>query len=490
MTRDTNRLFSVISSPFFNSRIRSEAVQPSERLIGYFLGPAGVILLNAVLASYLNIFYTDVLKLGSIGNGLFLMLFPILAKGIDALTNVVMGQIIDRTHTAQGKARPWLLAGAPIAAVAAVLCFAIPNASTPVQLVWIVFSFNLYHAVGYTMYNMSHNMMVPLSTRNAKQRDGLALLSNMATAMIPGMIVALLFPMLIIPAIGVEQTRWVKMIVVFSIVAMPCVLLEYYFTRERITEAGVQMDSKSEVYSLKSQMKACFSSKYWVLMMIALTVIHICTNVQNISMIYYCNWVLGTYNDGLTQTLVSAIGNAPLGFGIAIMWPLVKKFGKRTVMLSGLVIAISASVGFMMKSTDMVMALSMLAVRAFGVLPITYMTMAMLADALDHVEWKAGFRADGFSMSVYSIILTMSGGLAQGAFNLGLSIFGYVPPAADGSWIPQSSAVQRYFVFSYQGLFTLGMVVLLVVFWFFRVEKEMPVIQADIIARKGIEEIS
>ena len=39
--------------------------------------------------------------------------------------------------------------------------------------------------------------------------------------------------------------------------------------------------------------------------------------------------------------------------------------------------------------------------------------MAMLADALDHVEWKAGFRADGFSMSVYTIIFTVCAGLAQ-----------------------------------------------------------------------------
>ena len=206
------------------------------------------------------------------------------------------------------------------------------------------------------------------------------------------------------------------MIVILSILALPCVAVEYFFTKERITEEGRELEARAD-RSLKEQMKACLSSKYWIIMMVTLVLIQLCTNLQNTSLIYYCNWVLGTYSDGHTQTIVSAIGNAPLGFGILIMWPLVKKFDKRRVMLVGLLVAILAGFTFMLKPTDMGWVLIMLAVRAFGALPITYITMAMLADALDHVEWKAGFRADGFSMSVYTIIFTVCAGLAQGLFN-------------------------------------------------------------------------
>lgn len=97
-------------------------------------------------------------------------------------------------------------------------------------------------------------------------------------------------------------------------------------------------------------------------------------------------------------------------------------------MIAGMALAAAASGIFMLNPTNMGAVLGALALRAFGALPITYITMAMLADALDHVEWVAGFRADGFSMSVYTIIFTVTAGLAQGLFNLGLSIFGYVPP--------------------------------------------------------------
>lgn len=486
---------SFFSSPRLDSRIRSANVTNSERWIGFFLGPAGVILLNGILATYLNVFYTDVLKVGGLWGGLFLTIFPIVSKIIDAITNIVMGQIIDRTRTRQGKARPWLLVAGPIVALSAVLLFLVPQANTTIQVIWIIFSFNLYYSIGYTIYYMSHSMLVPLSTRNSKQRDGLAMLSNMALAIIPGMFVALIFPMAVIPALGVDQGKWIRMISIFAVVAMPCVMLEYFFTKERISEETKNLVEENR--SIGKQLKACLSSRYWVIIMLALIIIQLFTNLQNTSLVYYCNWVLGTYNDGHTQTFVSAIGNAPLGFGILIMWPLVKKFDKRRVMLVGLIISIIASFTFMLNPTDMGWVLIMLAVRAFGALPLTYITMAMLSDALDHVEWKAGFRVDGFSMSIYTIIFTLCAGLAQGIFNFGLSATGYVPPAADGSWVEQGAAVKNFFVWGYQGFYAIAMIALVVLFWFFKVEREMPTMRADITARhraeaeaKGVEYVS
>jgi len=489
-----SKLLRWMDSPKMDSRIRSANVQNRERWIGYFLGPAGVILLNAILASYLNVFYTDVLKIGGLWGGMFLLAFPIVSKIIDAITNVIMGQIIERTKTRQGKARPWLLMSAPLLLISGILVFAVPRANTTVQVIWILFSYNLYYSIAYTMYYMSHTMMVPLSTRNIKQRDGVAMLSNMALNIIPGLFVAMLFPMLIIPSLGVDQGKWLRMISIFSVVAFPCVMLEYFFTKERITEESKDLDEGTKQLSIRQQLKACLSSRYWVIIIVTQIILQLITNVQNTSLIYYCNWVLGTYNDGSTQTIVSAVGNAPLGFGILLMWPLVNKFGKRKVMLTGLVVGIVGTVLFLLNPTSMGSVLGALMIRAFGVLPLTYITMSMLADAMDHVEWKSGCRVDGLTMSLYTIIFTVAAGLAQGLFNMGLTAFGYVPPAADGTWIAQSQAVKDYFVFGYQGLYGIGMVILFVLFWFFDVEKHLPQIQSDIVARykaeaaaKGIE---
>lgn len=173
------------------SRIRAEDVSKGEKWLGYLLGPAGALLLNAVLATYLNVFYTDVLKLTTVWGGAFLVVFPIVSKIIDAITNVVMGYIIDRTHTKEGKARPWLLLSAFLVPVTGILLFTVPQANQTVQVIWVMVSYNLFYSFAYTIFNMSHNLMVPLSTRDTTARGGLSVFNQIATIMMSGMLVPL-----------------------------------------------------------------------------------------------------------------------------------------------------------------------------------------------------------------------------------------------------------------------------------------------------------
>ena len=56
----------IMDRKIFHSRVKSEDVTPAEKWLGYLLGPAGALLLNAVLATYLNVYYTDVLKLTTV----------------------------------------------------------------------------------------------------------------------------------------------------------------------------------------------------------------------------------------------------------------------------------------------------------------------------------------------------------------------------------------------------------------------------------------
>lgn len=217
------------------TKIRSDAVTAGEKWLGYLLGPAGALLLNAVLATYLNVYYTDVLKLTTVWGGAFLVAFPIVSKVIDAVTNVVMGYIIDHTRTGEGKARPWLLLSAPLLTVTGILLFTVPSASETVQVVWVMVSYNLFYSFAYTIFNMSHNLMVPLSTRDTTQRGGLSVFNQIAAIMMSGILVALVFPMVIMPMLGVDKGKWIGLMSALSILALPLTLLEYFFTKERVT---------------------------------------------------------------------------------------------------------------------------------------------------------------------------------------------------------------------------------------------------------------
>ena len=478
-----------MKSSFFSrraiaSRVRSNDVTRSEKWLGYLLGPAGALLLNAVLATYLNVYYTDVLKLTTVWGGTFLIVFPIISKVIDALTNVIMGYVIDRTHTPQGKARPWLLLSAPLLTITGILLFTVPKASETVQVLWVMVSYNLFYSFAYTIFNMSHNLMVPLSTRNTTQRGSLSVFNQITTIMMSGILVALVFPMVIMPAIGVDQTKWIALMSSLSILALPLTLLEYYFTKERVTE---ESEGNAVNVSFKDQLKAIFADKYMLLIYVYFLIYTFGSSIKNISLVYFCNYVLGTYNDGITQTMISVIGGIPMGIGIFAVWPLAKKFGKRNVTLAGFILYAIGSAICWMFPHDMVIMLVGQFIKNIGGLPCAYVFMALFADVLDHMECKTGFRADGVAMSIYNIIAVAMVGICTGIFNGFLSSAGYIAPEmVNGvtAAVTQSAAVQNVITFGFVGLETITGVVLAVLLIFLNVEKDIEKKQTEIRERQ------
>ena len=472
------------------SRVRSEEVKPAEKWLGYLLGPAGALLLNAVLATYLNVYYTDVLKLTHVWGGAFLVIFPIVSKIIDAITNVVMGYIIDRTYTKEGKARPWLLLSAPLLTITGILLFTVPSGSETVQVIWVMVSYNLFYSFAYTIFNMSHNLMVPLSTRNITERGGLSVFNQIATIMMSGILVALVFPMAVMPMIGVDQGKWIGLMSVLSILALPLTLLEYYFTKERVTleeqSAGIE-----KTVPFAQQLKAIFTDKYMLLIYAYFLIYTAGTSIKNISLVYFCNYVLGTYNDGITQTMLSVIGGIPMGIGIFAVWPLAKKFGKRNVTLAGFILyAIGGAICWAFP-TNMVIMLVGQFIKNIGGLPCAYVFMALFADVLDHLEWKTGFRSDGVAMSVYNIIAVTMVGVCTGVFNGLLGHAGYVAPEiVNGVTVvaAQTAAVKGAITFGFVGLEVFTGVILAVLLVFLNVEKGIEKKQAEIKSRREAEE--
>ena len=498
----------------FNSRIKSKNVTASEKWIGYLFGPCGALLLNAILGTYLNIYYTDVLKLKGLWGGLFLTLFPIISKIIDAITNVLMGFIIDRTKSKQGKARPWLFLSAPLLTITGILLFVVPSfqdqkTNEIVQVIWVMLSYNLFYSFAYTIYNMSHNLMVPLSTRNTLQRGGLSVFNQIASIMMSGILVALVFPMLIMPSLGVDKNLWIIVMSCFSALALPCVLLEYYFTKERITEESVDEKPKKIPFSL--QLKAIFTDKYIVLLLIYFLIYTIGSTMKNTALVYYCNYVLGTYNDGITQTLVSVLGGIPMGIGIFAVWPLAKKFGKRNVTMIGFLIMAFGSLICYVAPTNLYVVLVGQFIKNTGSLPCAYVFMALFADSLDHLEWKTGFRSDGLAMSIYSIITVAMVGVCTGIFNLCLSKFGYVEPVTYSEYLAggyeglmtqltdftnfkatssvafiQNDSINSFFSFSFVGLEIFTSIACSIILFFVNVEKTIGFKQLALIEREKL----
>ena len=375
-------------------------------------------------------------------------------------------------------------------------------------------SYNLFYSFAYTIFNMSHNLMVPLSTRDGTARGSLSVFNQITTIMMSGILVALVFPMVIMPAIGVDKSKWITLMSVLSILALPLTLLEYFFTKERVTEEAA--GEEDEGLSFGQQLKLLFSDKYMVLMYVYFLVYTVGVTLKNLGLVYYCNYVLGTYNDGVTQMLVSVIGGIPMGIGIFAVWPLAKKFGKRNVTMVGFVLYAVGSLICWLFPHSLVIVLIGQFIKNVGGLPCSYVFMALFADCLDHLEWKTDKRIDGAAMSIYNIIAVAMVGIMTGVFNWMLATSGYIAPitarstaeaasalaangwtaqlaldaikpAADGVLtvaMQQPEAVYGVINFAFVGLEVITGIILVVVLKFLDVEKNLPAEQAEIRARK------
>lgn len=436
----------LLSSKIFNSRIRSESITGKEKWLGYFWGPIGVTLMSGILSSYLNVYYTDVIGVAGIWGGVFLSAFPIVCKIIDALTFIIMGRIVDRTVSKQGKARPWILLATPVLLASMILLFAVPEGGDWGRAAWIFISYNLFYSIGYTAYSTSHTLLVPLSTKNDGERSRLSVFSN-AQNMLSGTFLAILFPCIMVPFMGVDRTLWMRTIAAVTLVCCPMLLMEYYFTRERVTMSGAGSGKK---ISFRRQLGCCVKSRRWVLIMIYMVVSQLFGALSSAGIFYYCNWVLGSYNDGFTQALYYGLGNAPLGLGVFLCMPLCRKFGRRQAMMYGFLLAVGGSLMCVLFPFSLPVVLAGQLIKAVGLIPSSYMIGVLLADALDDVEVKSRQRCDGFSSSIFNIIVTLSGGVAMCIFNLFLTRLGYQAPTA-GNIPVQSSIVQGFFIFAALG---------------------------------------
>lgn len=85
----------ILAGRCFDSRIRSDKIEKKEKYLGHFLGPVSVILMNAILSNYLNVYYTDVLDISGIWGGVFIGASPVVAKALDVLTFIYMGRVVD-----------------------------------------------------------------------------------------------------------------------------------------------------------------------------------------------------------------------------------------------------------------------------------------------------------------------------------------------------------------------------------------------------------
>ena len=246
-----------------------------EGAIGYLVGPTLALLANSVLSNYFNKYMSDVLHINTWASAFFTWL-PVISVIFVVIGNILVGRLMDNIRSKNGKARPLLMVSVPISLLALLFLFVFsPYNSTSTSwhtgaLVCIAIGYNLWFAFAYPMYYTPHASLVSLSTRNSKDRSLLATISNatMLAAMgLSSMILPFFLNLLFVydmsgngsPVMNdagkiqyyvdeagaaiydaqASYSHWKIFVIALIIITFIGVMIEYFFTRERITEESM-----------------------------------------------------------------------------------------------------------------------------------------------------------------------------------------------------------------------------------------------------------
>lgn len=495
---------SFFDNPLLSTKVKSAKAKIfPEGALGYFVGPTLALLSNSILSGYLNKYMTDVLNM-TVWAKDFLTWLPIISVIFVVLGNIVVGRLMDHSKTRAGKARPILLLSAVLSVVALIVLFIATPFNTEesptsiITLVVFAIGYNLWFAVAYPFYYTPHSSLVTLSTRNSTDRSLLATISN-ATALAAMGLTSMILPFfmgLLFVDNGngginpqASYNNWRIFVIALMVITFIGTIIEYYFTRERITEESFSLQQgdgaeQKKAVPLSRQAKVCLKDKYWWIIICFFFLYQLGGMLKNCSQIYYCqSWfsIDGVYsaaNGGTFQGTLSIIGAIPTAVGMLLVWPLANKIGKgKSILFGAFISVIGGAIGFIDPSNFALVTTSFV-IKALGSTPAMYISLALMADMLDHEEAVYGIRTDGLTMTVYGAIMAGMTGIANGIINAVLVAAGY-----NSEKITENLGnVQQATLWTFIGGETICYACIAILFFFMNVEKFSKIDHETIVA--------
>ena len=477
----------LFEKPIMNSRVKTASMTLTEKLLGYLLGPFGILAFVAVVNQLAELYYTEIFYIDRIfGSGSYLLMTWV-TKAVGIAAGLIIAYVVEHTESRQGRVRPLILIGCLLSALAGFFMFFIPEMPDAAKLAWIYVFNILYNGFGAQLLALRTNMFT-LCTRSQDDRNLVNLFEKMSSFLLVGTAVTLTVGSVLYYTMlhNHPAGNWIGLIGAFAAFSVPLSFVQYYYTKERVTSEGEASKKHNEnKVSLIDQVKALFKSKYW-LMAIGLTVaMYIANNLQGYNLnTNFCTIILGATAENGYNLWYTVASGVPMGLGILIVYPLCKKFSiRKTTIAFSIVAILGCLVGFIAK-TSFLGAVAGNFIFNMGTLPVIYILGALINAANDEVEYKHGFRPEGtVSMAIIMCAVNLFTGVFAGVYETGLEMNGY-DPLLDTA---QPVGVINWLYFIKYAVPAIEYLIIILILIFMNLEKKLPEMQKEIRARYKAE---
>ena len=485
----------LFEKPFMDSKVKTPTVTRKELILGHVLGPLGLIMLINTIASLIEIYIMKQMSIavtGEVTSQAYrdlgtLYYWMALATRLAAMPmGVVTGHLMQRTKSRQGRMRPWYLIFGFVAIFTGVLMFLKPFPSSKGSF-WGYFYiiYVVYHVLGTCFYYLFNTNIVSLTSREIIDREKVAYSRKLSWTLISGTLIGMVINSVLLPyVIQPDQTlnSFTYLICGMTALAIPLLLIEYFYTRERVVEDIQETSDEANNIPLKEQFKALFHDKCYVLLLITATIGGLADNFRGTNVQYYfVSYVLDGIHNPSYFMIYTILTGVPLGIGAFIIYPITKKYGIRNTTLVGYIIVCASSLLGLLFPTSVTIAYVAGFLKQIGYIPAAYMLGALTSSCFDSVEHSSGYRLEGL-MGV-GIIGTLQSVMFAPVAGLYEKILTSVGFDANSTGFQPAIALTILGI-AFYGIEFVCSAINVIVLPFIDLEKRLPQINADLKERK------
>lgn len=406
--------------------------------LGYMMGDFGNDFTFILSTMLLTKFYTDVMGVSAAVVGTIMML----ARFVDAFTDVTMGRICDRSKvTPNGKFKPWILRMCVPVALASFLMYqsGLSGLPTGVKIVYLAITYLLWGSFTYTGINIPYGSMASAISADAGDRQSLSTFRTMG-GMLAGMVIGVGLPLIAYEKIDGKETLIGSKVTlaagIFSILAIVCYLLCYKLVTERVV---VERTQEGKGTSVGQMLKNAVKNRALISIVVASIVMLLAQlTMQNMAAYIFPDY----YNNAAAQSASTMMMMVGMIVAAVVAKPLANKFGKAEVsVVSNLFAAIVMVVLWIIRpeSVWVYCGLQMLCWLGLGV--FSMVCWALITDVIDYSEIKNGVREDGSVYALYSFARKLGQALAAGLSGWLLTAIGYSSEAAAEGMVQTDSVL-------------------------------------------------
>ena len=415
--------------------------------ISYGLSDAADNLVFQMMTTYLLFFYTDIYGLSASAAAILF----IVARLADVVESLLIGVMIDHTHSKWGKSRPFFLWYALPYVLFAVLTFVTPPFGAKGKLIW---AYVTYLGLGffYTAVNLPITSILPTMTQNESELTLLGVIRQFGGSSVQIIVAVFTLPLVAWFGHGNQQRGFLLTIILFGAISLALIWNTFFHVRERFTNPEHAHQSWRAVGRMLRR------NQPWLIISVVILLYWLTTAIKNQTTIYYFKYI--QHSEALVPWANSFTFAALIG--VLLIVRAAHVWGKKQTMLGGIALAAGGqlilTLGVLFN--QLVPLFAGILINSVGNGLIIGLVSIMIADTIRY-GMALGIQAEGILASTddfgVNVGLGLGGLVTAGLFHLS----GYVANH------PQNTATQYMIILNYAWLPLLLYIVMFVTLLFY-----------------------